>query len=97
MFNDAGINLIDDVVFTIVSQWNSFHVNLALEKREIWSNQLRDLARVCVWCVCVSEISPPPPPAHGKVLINLGGFILLIAYWCGNDCILSVLIVFLMV
>lgn len=51
MFNDAGVNLIDDVVFTIITQQNSFHVNQALEKREIWSDQLRDHARVCV---CVS-------------------------------------------
>ena len=42
----VGVSLVDDVVFTVITQRNSFHIDRAHEKRELWSAQLRDLARV---------------------------------------------------
>ena len=46
----AGIDLVEDVVFVIVSQRNSFHSNRASEKRDLWSTQLRILTGVCILC-----------------------------------------------
>ena len=44
----VGINLIEDVVFTIISQGNHLHANRASVKRDLWSSQLKTLTEVCI-------------------------------------------------
>ena len=42
----AGINLVEDVIYVMVSQRNSFHSNRASEKRDLWSTRLKKLSGV---------------------------------------------------
>ena len=58
MFADAGINLVDDVLYVIVSQRNSYHISHVEEKRELWSSQLREMSGVdSIYCYIVVYLS----------------------------------------